>query len=241
MARHFTAASSDYVDLGTSVRGNDLFGIMAAAWVNLDDHTSEHKVVGRWGAGISDQYLLTVGSDGKVTFAILDSGFSGHSATGTTVLTSGTWYHIAGYWDNFTPIGKVLVNGVVEATFNPAVSLNQGVGSSHTYIGRDASGNYMNGVVAEVIIQLVNTHLSSVASYDQAILSMAQGAVGWDAVACIAGSELIRYVPLFGDSPEPDWAGHAAGGTVTGTTVVNHAPVAISLTGTEQYSQHAVV
>jgi len=37
---------------------------------------------------------------------------------------------------------------------------------------------------------------------------------------------LVLYIPLIGASPEPDFSGNALNGTVTGTSVADHAPVA---------------
>ena len=223
MARHFTAASGDYIDLGTGVRGGDLFGILVMAWVKPGDITAERKVVARWGTGATEQYLLTtapVGAGGAFVpvWNILDSGLTGHGQVGVTALASGTWYHIAGMYDG--AINYVLVNGAVDSQTTLNVSLNHTT-TTHTYIGKADDGNPYDGAIAEVSLSVVNTAISPAGRYLNVVAACAAGASPSDCEGLVE-TEHIDYYPLHGDSPEQTYAIGGDAGTVHGTTVVNH-------------------
>ncbi|MBI3652504.1 MAG: protease inhibitor I9 family protein [Acidobacteria bacterium] len=69
------------------------------------------------------------------------------SVTGSTILSSGVWYHVVGQWSGLTL--KVYVNGVLDgsksSTFAP------GTGTSPVYIGRAATSSiYFSGLIDEV-------------------------------------------------------------------------------------------
>lgn len=88
-------------------------------------------------------------SSGKLVFYTLINGFNFDSVTGSTILSSGVWYHVAGVWNGTTL--KVFVNGVQvgskSSTFAP------GTGTSDVFIGRGGDGSgYFNGLIDKVRI-----------------------------------------------------------------------------------------
>lgn len=229
MARNFVAANPDFIDLGTGVRGTDLLGILAMCWINRASSGAEHKALARWGTGVTEQYLLGVSAGNFAEWIALDTSFTGHTCLGTTTITTGTWFHIAGlYYGNFM---SVYVNGSQELRINPAVMMNNGVAGTHTFIGKAADGNPFNGQICEAALILTNPGIGTEAGYGRVIKAAAQGA-GIAELDGMYDTELIGYWPLLGDSPEPDY-GSGSGvsrvpnpGTLTGTTVKPHPGIA---------------
>ena len=219
MARYFNG-SSDQINLGTGVRGADLIGILVACWVNLDDTTVEHTPMARWNNTTSEQWILTIPNTGKVNWVFLDTTFSGHGVAGATVLTPGTWTHIAGMWDGSTSF--VFVNGAVDGSAGFGVTLGHGTGAQVRIGNASNNSNWFKGSIAEANIILVNTSVTPSAQMQKLVAALATGASSSD-MEGMWGTDHIAYLPLLGDSPEPCWTGNTANiGTVTGTTVVPH-------------------
>ena len=204
-----------------------MFGIMAGAWINLDDTAAEHKIVARWGTGLTEQYLLTCNTGGPgytPVWNILDSGGTGHSVRGTTVLGTGVWYHIAGMYDGATMF--IWNNGVLEASATINVALNAAGAGTHTFIGKAADGNPFAGSIADVTLTLINTGITPSLSYQRVVAAIGANRASPSDCEGMYDTLHIGYWPLLGDSPEPSYANNATfqPGTLTGTTVVNHPP-----------------
>lgn len=223
MARLFNG-TSDFVQMGGTVRGNDLRGVMVAAWVYPTSVVAGGSIVARWNTGVTEQWLLQLAAGGAIIGATLDTGFSGHVVTSAATLTVNTWAHVGLIAANNTSL-QVYVNGVASgAATNPGALNQNNVESQPVFIGKAAGGNFYPGRVAEVVVSVVNTNLSSVATYAEVMAQLAAGVSPYEACAVIQTSELIRYYALLGDSPEPDYAGHAVTSSVTGTTVADGPP-----------------
>lgn len=222
MARHFNG-TTDFLNMGTGVRGADLFGILAMCWINLDDTATEHTPLSRWDNTANEQWILTVNAGGKVTFAYLDSSNTGHAATGATSLSAGTWYHVAGMFDGSNVY--VFVNGVQDGILASSATMKLTV-ADPVNVGRQANGTaWFKGSIAEAQLVLVNQSVTPSAQMRRLVAANASGASPSDAEGMF-DTDHIGYWPLLGDSPEPNYTGNTTTtGAVTGTTVVNHPPV----------------
>lgn len=231
MARRFNG-SSDYVQLD-GVRGNDLLGVMACCWVK-PTLTAAGKVIARWDTGVTEQFLLAVDVDGTVIAATLDTGFSGHVATSTTKLSADTWAHIGLIQANGANTLQAYVNGLPDGAPTSSGNLNvSGVESQPVFLGKSATGTFYPGVMAEAVVQLVNTNLAPFAQYEAVMLATASGAAYGVASAIISSSFLMCYLPLLGDDPELDLGGTTGAQTIHGTTVVDHAPTRTIILGVQ--------
>ena len=131
----------DYVNLGTNSGLNLLNGGTVAMWINYDSMTDK-----RWaGKGSNGAWeILSEGGSGtgKIKFRVKDSG-SPENAISTTVLSSSTWYHVAGVYDKSAGKIKIYINGALEATTS---SIGQiATVSTATYFGRNQGGNNVDG------------------------------------------------------------------------------------------------
>lgn len=217
MARHFVAASSDYIDCGTGVRGSDVHSITVAAWINLDSHTAERKIVARWNATADRSWLLHVNSNGTVSFDILSEGGTGYGATSTTVLSNGVWYHVAGTTNGSNVV--VYVNGSAEQTVG--IGSQMKASTVAMLIGKDGAGQPFDGSIAEVTVYL--------GAWPSIIRPLSEGASPVDLEGMVT-QDHIGYWPLLGTDPEHDVTAtdHGLGpgspnnGTLHGTTATTH-------------------
>ncbi|MEK6286275.1 MAG: LamG-like jellyroll fold domain-containing protein [Acidobacteriota bacterium] len=148
--------TSAYVDvpnagLGVSL---DITGpVTVEAWVKLNGNTVRQAIVERYnpsaGAGTNDGgYGLRVMPSGKVRFFTFKNAVEYSFITSSTVLTIGTWYHVAGVFDGSQL--KIYVQGMSDA---PPVSVTYApqAGTSNLKIGVSPEGTYfLNGLIDEV-------------------------------------------------------------------------------------------
>lgn len=214
MARHFTAAASDYIDCGTGVRGSDVQRLSVSAWVNLDDVAAGYAVVARFDGTVNESWILATSAGGQVNWVILATDLNAYGQLSASSLTPGVWTQIGGSYDGATL--KTFVGGAVDGS--NTISKTMKTGTLPMLIGRNAGGAFLNGSVAEVSVQLDVTNVEDV---------MAAQAEGWSPkdTEGLSNFDHIGYWPLLGDSPEPDYSGNNHPGTVHGTTLVDHPPV----------------
>jgi len=212
MARAFNG-TTDYIELGTGIRGTDVFKITVGAWIYLNTNNAEHTVIGRWDNTLNESWLLAITNTGHTLFVILATDSNAYGATGATVLSTGTWYHVGGTYDGATVV--TYVNGSVDASNTINKQMNNGLVTCR--IGQHANSAYMDGRIAEVTIWLDTDNQALVFG------ALAEGA----SVSQLDGMILhakIGYWPLLGDDPETDLSvGNP--GTLHGTTYVDHPPV----------------
>ena len=135
--------TDDFVNLGTDSGLNLLNGGTVAMWVNTDNITDK-RFAGKGSNGAWE--LLSETTDNKVKFRVNDGSVK--NVIGTTALSDGTWYHIAGVYDKSAGEIRLYVNGTLENT-------TTGVGqiatiNTATYLGRNEGGNYYDGKIDDV-------------------------------------------------------------------------------------------
>ena len=155
--------TDDFVNLGTDSGLNLLNGGTVAMWVNTDNITDK-RFAGKGSNGAWE--LLSETTDNKVKFRVNDGSVK--NVIGTTALSDGTWYHIAGVYDKSAGEIRLYVNGTLENT-------TTGIGqiatiSTPAYLGRNEGGNYYDGTIDDVGIWnrvLTATEIGKLANNNQ--------------------------------------------------------------------------
>ena len=113
-AEYLTSASTDFEVIAT---------ITIGAWIKIDSFapTNGNWIINKRGTALGAGWQLAVSSgNSKVFFDVIDDPFTG-TITGTTTLSTGTWYFVHGQIDGTTY--KVGLNGSWEASSSYAGSL----------------------------------------------------------------------------------------------------------------------
>jgi hypothetical protein len=143
--------STQYVNCGSDSSLNPTSAITVAAWVKPSALSHAYSIIfGRSDGGGSVYYNLYVKSNGKIA-VYMSSSLGGVSAdgTGTAVLTTGNWWHVAFTYDSTDGL-RVYVNGSEDTTAAANGTLSSITGTN--YIAEDivTSGRRFAGDVDEV-------------------------------------------------------------------------------------------
>jgi len=147
-AVYFPGTVSDYMNLGTSTSTNfdaSTSNVFFEAWINWTNLTGQQRVYGRYlnpQATSSLNLYMRKLSDNTLQI----SGGSGNSASNSTALSTGVWYHIA---FSSIPGGSsyVFVNGVPGT--GTALTYTAHNAAYNTYIGSGAS-QYLSGYIRDL-------------------------------------------------------------------------------------------
>ncbi len=137
--------SDDFVEVPYS-SSLDFEALTWSAWVKLDAFRIEGcGVVSKaWTVDYAGEWSGSIRPDGRIGFTILtDSGRV--DLAGSTVLSPGTWYHVAGTYDG--SVMRVYVNGVEDGNASHSGSLHLDM---PLRIGRAGRVGFMDGVIDEV-------------------------------------------------------------------------------------------
>ena len=129
------------------------------AWVRLDSTGSTQQIIGRANGSDVRQWQLGVGSSGNPFFVIDTSSAHPMQATGSSTMSTGVWYQVAGTCDGSGAI-KVYLNGVLDGSNSNGESVTS-MTSITTMIGRKDTGgaDAFDGSIAHISIG--NTELTS--------------------------------------------------------------------------------
>lgn len=217
MAREFDRTNPDYVDFG-DVAALDLTGdeVTLSVWMRLVAGGVECKVFAKWSdADGKFSYLLSLLANDHLLFAVFNGGTA--TAEGTTDLGDGEWHHIAGVYDGSEI--RAYVDGVEEDS--TAQSGNMGSNTAPVRLGAGSGGagteDPFSGCLGHAALWDRALSAGEIKSLSGGISPLALNRDG-----------LLFYVPLNGQSPEPDIVGGASG-TLTGTTVVEEPPIPNSI------------
>jgi hypothetical protein len=147
-AVYFPGTVNDYMNLGTSTPTNfdaSTSNVFFEAWINWSDLTGQQRVYGRYAnpqATSSLNLYMRKLSDNTLQV----SGGSGSSASNSTALSTGVWYHIA---FSSIPGGSsyVFVNGVPGTGTSLTYTAHNA--AYNTYIGSGAS-QYLSGYIRDL-------------------------------------------------------------------------------------------
>lgn len=147
--------STNYLSVASSAPLLPKESITIAAWVRGDSWGSgdDADTIVRKGDTSPYNYALCI-ADGKVALLLDEADTAGSRST--TVLSTGTWYHVAATWDGTTV--KIYINGVLDRSV--ARSGTIGVDTRPLYIGgRTGSTDMFDGMMRDV--RVYNRALSS--------------------------------------------------------------------------------
>lgn len=136
-------SGKNYLEINDSSTLDGMSTLTVSAWVNISQLPSagqEYVVIGKDSSSSQASYRLTVNASGTGHFVVNTGGnfySPGTRANYTTVLSTGTWYHITGTYDGTTV--KVYVNGILEGMGSQNISGNIFNGTSKLRIGESAS------------------------------------------------------------------------------------------------------
>lgn len=171
-----------------------------ACRVNLDNVTRDHILMA-WASGTGNglcQLQLDTGA-GKLWALVEanDNNTQFGEASGTTVVTASTWYHVCGTYDG--SLMRIYVNGVQEGTFNPSAVVPR-TGNWAAF----QAPTSMDGSITDIV------------AYTKA-LTAAQ-VLNLATYRFPADRDLIQFwVPDFGIPASPNYGGVQGALTVTGS------------------------
>ncbi len=129
------------------------------AWVKPNSFNDNSRIVFRGDSTIPGScYELKFGTganNNKVEFVITDSTGTSSTEQSWTTLTAGTWYHVAGVWDNDTTDGdgtrmELYINGIMED--NTGTVRTPRNGDSLNFGAQFTGTNCFDGVIDEIRI-----------------------------------------------------------------------------------------
>lgn len=170
---------------------------------------ANRAMAGKLGGAGQRSWVLYQNATGTVNFQVsVNGGANTVGATSVTLVSVGTWYGLGGV---FIPGRAVqcFVNGVLEASTATSGTTQHTDNGLDAHIGgRGDSIDGYDGDLAEFVL------------YDFA-LTPAEMALLYRGGPALLPYRPLRYYPIIGATPEPDWSGHRDV-PVVGTTVAPH-------------------
>jgi len=161
-SRDFESGNSDYLyqadDLSTDIYGVDQ-PISICAWIKRESDTGNNETIaanidygdGNW------QYRFFINISDSISFGLSDDGNLDTSCDGATTISTGTWYYVAGVY-NDTDI-RVYVNGVLDSNgssnprpYTPGIFDGDEQFSIGCYFFNDARTRFFDGLIDEVMV-----------------------------------------------------------------------------------------
>jgi len=217
MARDFEESSNEYVEIG-DVAALDLTGdeVTLSAWIRIEALNGEQKVLAKWSdTPLAHQYLLSVNASDQPLFAIDASGQA--VATGSTTLTAGTWFHLAGTYDGSDV--RVYLNGGEDGSASKTGNMVSNTAPVRIGAGSGGSGTEQpfDGDIGHCAIWDAGLTAGEVQSLAAGISPLK-----------IHRENLLSYSPLNGQDPEYDVVG-GLDLSVNGSTKSEEPPVPHSI------------
>ena len=161
MARLFDG-SDDYLTkaaaIFSGVSASD-YNITLAAWVRPEDKHDGVIMGSDDGSDNNERFSIWTRSAGRFALRYLGSYIQTPDTDYTNSNT--TWFHVAGVFEYANRI--LYVNGTSEVTNTANTSLDMS-GADNFYIGRDRTGKYFDGAIAEAAAYSVSLSASEIAS-----------------------------------------------------------------------------
>lgn len=162
----FTRASSSKINLGTSpITGSSSRTI--SFWTKINSFNNNTTFFGQGTLTTGNAFYIYTTTNQNVGVGVYGSA---NVVTGNTVLTTGTWYHIAVTYTGTSSISttntKIYINGVPKTTTG-SDSATVNTSATGYYIGArmDGAADYMDGSIDEFIIENVAWSAEKVKKY----------------------------------------------------------------------------
>jgi PKD repeat protein len=146
--------TDDYLSLTANQKMHPDFPISIAAWIKMDDLNHNNIFQNEQDSTNYYGFWLSVVMNGRLTLTMGDGGFIGpnwrRTKVGNSVLTTGTWYHVAGVARSATDM-DLYINGkndcgYYEGTGNTTVAYSGDDGTS----GRSTGEQYFHGAIDDL-------------------------------------------------------------------------------------------
>jgi len=120
------------------------------AWIKLESLPSGSNMVIAGAGNMGGAWDMWVSTSNKLTGRVRFS--SDTTATGSTSLVAGVWYHVAMTWNNSTKVVKVYLNGVEDGSATGSGAIQKL--SFDVTVGAKSSGTtlYFDGLIDNVMV-----------------------------------------------------------------------------------------
>ena len=143
--------SDDYVDIGRGI-GEGLSELTVSAWINTDDISNAHQVVGADGSNVFQVFTDPDGSYGNkdgMVFGIADSNGTWYRTVSNKDINTNNWYFVTAVYDG--EYQRIYINGQ-ESGSSKIGSITTNQPNDKTFIGANnsnntANGNWWNGLI----------------------------------------------------------------------------------------------
>jgi len=197
MARDFESTNEDHIEIG-DVPALNIIGdeVSLSAWIRAESFTSEMKILAKWSDSPAKfSYLLSADGAGnnKVLFAVNTSSTT--SIIGTTSMSTGQWFHLAGTYDGATI--RAYLNGIEENSTSKTGNISSNTAPVRIGVGSGATDEQpFDGDIGHCAIWDVGLSASEIKSLASGINPLK-----------IHRENLLSYSPLNGQDPEYDVVG----------------------------------
>ncbi|QDP58183.1 MAG: putative concanavalin A-like lectin/glucanases superfamily protein [Prokaryotic dsDNA virus sp.] len=161
-ALEFDAASSDYIDLGTTLNSmlelSDSFSV--SAWINFENTSTDRTIISNFTSAIKGVQLRVLPNE-SIRIIIAESN-SKYLFVDSTSLSTNTWHHTVFTYDGSNTIGglNLYINSSLDNNTNGTAGAITTITSSDSLkIGAYTSGQYFNGKLSN--LSAWNTALTS--------------------------------------------------------------------------------
>jgi hypothetical protein len=142
------SASTEYVTVSSGINPA---AITVMAWLNATTLTPAYSAVFSRifdGSGTSISQLF-IRSDGKIAVYLKATGVVSCDGTGTAVVTTGAWHHVAFSYDSSTGL-HCYIDGVSDATASANGALHTGTSPTRIASDQFTAGREWNGTIDEM-------------------------------------------------------------------------------------------
>ncbi len=148
----------DYLSIDNSTLFNASNDLVVSLWINPGRLNNADTIISRWDESTNNRiWAIAFSSSSNLRFDTSDNGIfeSGNTATSSSALSSGQWYHVVVEHNSGTSENRIFVNGQLEATqssvdsnlFNSTQEIR--VGSSNQF---GSSPRFYEGLVDDIAI-----------------------------------------------------------------------------------------
>ena len=124
--------------------------VTMSCWVKLDNFVNQPTFMAQSDVSVNNQFFGFghISDSGNEILRIYNYRTSYYDARGTTVISTGQWYHVTAVFESDTS-KKLYLNGVLEATLTTNTAFPTGIDTmSISSFQRTSPGGYLDGNIA---------------------------------------------------------------------------------------------